>query len=287
MDRLALWLLPLLASFTGCTFVLSPDEAQCDVDADCSDRGFADATCVEGLCTAGTGGGSDLVWGCLGNVQEPVADPSQTVALTVRLAFASGGEPLDGGTVDFCDKLDVECTSMSPDFPKGLVPDSNGVVTANVRQGFDGFARIEHPDIVPSRVYVGRPIVTLPKVKEIQLLRPGEYSALANIAMGNVDPTRGTAILLVVDCQGDSASGVQFTTPGADAQTLAFYLINQAPVASATATDRDGFGGFFNLPPSPTLARATRASDNAYVGESSFEIRAGTISYVQIAPTPQ
>lgn len=287
MDRVARGLLPLFIALSGCTFVLSPDEAQCEVDADCADRGFAGATCVDGICSAGTGGGGDPVWGCLGNVVEPTPDTTQTVALSVRLAFASGGEPLDGGTVDFCDKLDVECTSTSPDFPKNLVPDANGVVTANVKQGFDGFARITHPDIVPSRIYVGRPIVNVPKVKEIQLLRPSEYSALANIAMGTVDPMRGTAIILVVDCKGDSGAGVHFETPSADGQTLSFYLINQAPVASANATDRDGFGGFFNLPPGSTLARASLAADNTYVGESSFEIRAGTISYVQIAPTPQ
>ena len=48
-------------------------------------------------------------------------------------------------------------------------------------------------EIVPSRIYVGRPVVEPPKVKEVQLLRPNEYAALAGIAQGMVDDTRGTA----------------------------------------------------------------------------------------------
>ncbi len=290
MDRFALRLLPFLSFLAGCTVVLSPDEGQCEVDADCADRGFAGATCVEGVCSGGgAGGGADAVWGCLGNVVEPEPDLTKTVELSVRLAFASGGEPVTGGTVDFCDKLDIDCTGMSPDFPKGLAADAQGMVKAAVRQGFDGFVRIEHPEIVDSRIYVGRPIVEVPKVKEVQLLRPGEYSALANLAQGEVDPTRGTAILLVVDCKGDAASGVRFETPNADAQSLPFYLVNQAPTVppTATATDADGFGGFFNLAVNNAVARAFRASDNVYVGESSFQVVANTISYVQIAPTPQ
>jgi hypothetical protein len=286
--RVALACLPLLA--VGCTFVLSPDEDQCETAADCEDRGFSGAACVQGICSEGTGGGGDPVWGCLGNVVEPTPDPSQTVALSVRLAFASGGEPVTTATVDFCDKLDIACTGASTaDFPKGLVPDADGNVSAAVRQGFDGFVRIASPEIVDSRVYVGRPIVEPPKVKEVQLLRPMEYSVLANLALAEVDPTRGTAIILVVDCKGDAVSGVRFETPNADADTVPFYLINQAPTIppTANATDRDGFGGFFNMPVSAAVARAFRAEDEAFVGESSFQIVANTISYVQIAPTPQ
>jgi hypothetical protein len=156
-------------------------------------------------------------------------------------------------------------------------------------QGFDGFVRITDPEIVDSRVYVGRPIVAPPTVKEIQLLRPSEYEALAAIALNEADPERGTAIILAVDCQGESASGVRFESANADSESSAFYLINQAPTIppTATATDADGFGGFFNLPPSAAVARSFRAVDDVFVGESSFQVLASTISYVQIAPTPQ
>jgi len=282
--------MPTLWGAAACTVVLEPGEAQCESDADCSARRFDGAACVDQVCVHSEGGGgADTVWGCLGNVVEPVPDPSQTVELSVRLAFASDSSALTTGTVDFCDKLDINCTGDSPDFPKGLSPNSTGMVTVDVKQGFDGFVRITDPEIVDSRVYVGRPIVEVPKVKEIQLLRPNEYAALAGIAQGMVDETRGTAILLAIDCKGDSASGVRFETPNADGDSIAFYLINQAPTIppTATETDVDGFGGFFNLPVSAAVARSFRAEDDVFVGESSFQVVANTISYVQIAPTPQ
>lgn len=284
---------PLALTALGCTVVLSPGEEQCEVAADCAARGFGDASCVDGVCTDGSGGGGggDTVWGCLGNVVEPTPDPSKTFTVSIRLAFANGGEAVTDVTVDVCDKLDVSCTAMSADFPKGLSPDAQGMVSTTLKQGFDGFFQIKSMsmEIVDSRVYVGRPIVAPPEVKEVQLLRPVEYSTLANLAQGQVDPTRGTAILYAIDCSGIAASGVRFETPNADADSIPFYLINQSPTIppTATSTDRDGFGGFFNLPVSSAVARAFRASDGAFIGESSFQILANTISYVQIAPTPQ
>ncbi len=280
-----------MGALGACTFVLNPSEAQCETDADCEARGFDGSSCVDQLCTdgAGGGGGADPIWGCLGNVVEPEPDTSQTLEFTFRLAFAVDGAPLTTGTVDVCDKLDVDCTGTSPDFPKGLTPDANGDVTVTVREGFDGFVRVEDMDIVPSRIYVGRPVVEPPKVKEVQLLRPNEYAALAGIAQGEVDDTRGTAILYGVDCSGEAAGSVSFEVPHADGESIEFYLINQAPTIppNAESTDADGFGGFFNLPPALAVARAIRAEDQAFVGESSFQVLAGTISYVQIAPTPQ
>lgn len=100
---------------------------------------------------------------------------------------------------------------------------------------------------------------------------------------------RGSAIVLVVDCKGDGGGGVRFETPTADDETIEFYLINQAPnpAPTATATDKDGFGGFFNLPAKSSVVRAYRAEDEVFVGESSFQILANTISYVLVTPAPR
>jgi len=82
---------------------------------------------------------------------------------------------------------------------------------------------------------------------------------------------------------------VRFECPQADGESLEFYLVNQAPTPppGATATDVDGFGGFFNLPTGATVIRAVLDEDETYVGESGFQILANTISYVQLAPTPE
>lgn len=271
----------------SCSLALSPGEDQCETDADCEARGFSGATCVDRVCEDAAE--DDPIWGCLGNVTEPLPDTSKTVELSVRLLYATGEQPVKDAVVDVCDNLDVDCSSDDPKFPKGLSPDADGYVKVSVVQGFDGFVRITDPTIVDSRVYVGRPIVEPPKVKAVRLLKPSEVEALAAVAQSPVDHTRGTAIILAVDCQGDAASGVSFQSPNADGDSKEFYLIGQAPTTppNATFTDVDGFGGFFNVAPGAAVARSFRASDDAYIGESSFLILADTISYVQIAPTPQ
>lgn len=286
VSRLVLVLLPLLVAAGGCSVVLDPGESQCDTTPDCAARGFADATCTNHVCEKVA---VDPVWGCLGSVVEPVPDKSKRVTLAVRLTFASDKSPVKAASVDVCDKLDLDCTGKNPDSPKGLKSAADGLVSFSVVQGFDGFIRVSSPEVVDSRIFVGRPIIVPPQVKEVRLLSPNDYSLLIKFAKETEDPTRGTSILLAIDCQGLSASGVRFESPSVDAQSREFYLINQAPTTppAATQTDVDGFGGFFNMPVGASVARSFRASDSARVGESSFQVLAKTISYVLIAPTPK
>jgi hypothetical protein len=255
VNRPPLAILPLFLAAGSCTVIVSPGESQCQKTADCTARGFAGAVCVDQVCEKPVVV-VDPVWGCLGHVVEPVPDPTKKVDLSVNLTFTDQS-PVTMATVDVCDKLDVGCTGTNPDFPKGLSPDANGRVGLSVIQGFDGFVRVTGPQIIDSRVFVGRPIITPPSVKAVRLLQPSEYDILAAFAKQTVDPTRGTAILLAVDCKGLAVGGVHFETPNADAMSQEFYLINQAPTTppTATATDVDGFGGFFNLPVGAAVGR--------------------------------
>jgi hypothetical protein len=283
----------LVAAFAvcaaGCSVVLDPGEAQCETAADCVQRGpaFAGAVCEDQVCQKPPAP-ADPTWGCLGHVVAPTPDPTKMVTLTESLVLAIGKTPVTNVTVDVCDKLDVNCAAMTPGFPKGLTPDMNGNVTFTVAQGFDGFVRIMGPTIMDSRVYVGRPVITPPDVKAIELLQPTDYAAIAAAAKQTVDMTRGTGIFLAFDCQGLSGDGVSFQSTSTDSETAQFYLINQFPETppAAKATDADGFGGFFNLLPGPAVAKSFRAAGDVYIGESSFNVLAYTISYVLVAPTP-
>jgi hypothetical protein len=287
VNRQALLLLPLLLAAEGCSVVLAPGEAQCETTADCTARGFADAICTSNVCEKAPV--IDPVWGCLGSVVEAMPDKTKKVALSVKLTFAGDKSPVVGVNVDVCDKLDIDCTGTNPDSPKGLMSGPDGLVSFSVAQGFDGFVRLASPQIIDSRIFVGRPIITPPTIKEVRLLSKNDFTILANLAKEKADPTRGTSILLAVDCQALPVSGARFESPSIDAMSREFYLINQAPTTppAATATDVDGFGGFFNMPVGSAVARSFRASDDTFVGESSFHILAETISYVQIAPTPK
>ncbi len=286
MNRLALASLPLLLGAQGCTALLAPGEAQCESASDCAARGFADATCVDSVCVAPTV--VDAVWGCLGHVIKPAPDKTQKVALDIQLILAFDKSPVTTAVIDVCDKLDVTCTGNNPDYPKGISPTKTGAVKLKVVQGFDGFVRVTDPAVVDTRVYVGRPLMADPRFKDIRLLRPSDYAILATLAGLEVDPTRGTAILASVDCGGETVGGVRFRSPNADAKSSEFYLVNQAPMTppGTTATDSDGFGGFFNLVAKSVVARAYVAKGDAFIGESSFQVLPNTISFVLIGPTP-
>jgi hypothetical protein len=287
VNRLLPALLPLLLAASGCTVVLSPGEAQCETTKDCEARGFTGAVCNVGVCEKAPV--VDEVWGCLGHVVEPTPDVTKKVHIVEQLTLASDKSAVVGAMVDICDKLDLQCTGTNPDFPKGLTSDKDGNVAFDVVQGFDGYVRISGMNLMDSRVFVGRPIITPPAVKSVRLLTPGDYAILVAYSKLDLDPTRGTAILLGVDCQGLAAGGLRFEATSADAMTQEFYLINQIPTTppTATETDVDGFGGFFNLPVAASVVRSIRVSDEKLVGQSSFQVLANTISYVQIAPTPK
>jgi len=269
----------------GCNLVVAGDEVQCASDADCATRGFQNAACVEQVCVSADG--PQTVWGCLDNLVTETPDPTNTVSFDIDLVYAVGGAVSMSTVIDVCDKLDPGCTGSG--LPKGLNPNGNGTVRVEVPEGFDGFVKIEGPDLVDSRVYVGRPLFGPPSVEEIQLFAPVEFSALANSEGIDPDPTRGTAIVLGIDCRGDGAAGLRFDATNTDDDTTAFYLVNQQPVTppSVTSTDGDGFGGYFNMPVGAAVVQAIRAEDDRYIGESSFQILAETISYVLVSPTPQ
>jgi hypothetical protein len=127
-----------------------------------------------------------------------------------------------------------------------------------------------------------------PNVPAVRLIKPADYMLIVAYAKQMVDMTRGTAILLAHDCSQNAASGVAFSCAGADAESKLFYLVNQVPVLPpmTTSTDVDGFGGYLNLPVGATVATATRAKDGVFIGQSSFDVLAGDISYVLISPTP-
>jgi hypothetical protein len=284
VNRLVLVTLPALFGATSCTVVLEPGETQCETAKDCEARGFSGAECTDNVCVQ-----VDPVWGCLGHVVEPVPDETKEVEFSFRLTFASDKGPVTTATLDICDKLDLQCAVMSPHVPKGLSPDADGMVSLHVRQGFDGFLRVKGPEVMDSRIFVGRPILTPPTVKEVRLIRPQEYTYLVGFANEEVDSTRGTAILLGVDCQFLPVSGVRFESPNMDAKSKDFYLINQLPTSppAATETDVDGFGGILNMAVGSAIVRSYRADDEVYIGEATFHILASTLSYVQVAPTPQ
>lgn len=209
------------------------------------------------------------------------------MAVTIRLVEATSAQAVVEAVVDACDALDVSCVSANPAFPKGLSPDADGFVNAIVPEGFEGFLRIEGSGFVSSRLFLGPLGVPPSPAFTVQLVRPSELAVMSSLVASSLDPSRGTAIFSVKDCSGARAAGIRFALPTADAASHEFFLINQAPVAppAAKATDGDGLGGYFNVPPGQTVVRALRGPDDAFAGEAAFHVLPETLAYVDLDPT--
>jgi hypothetical protein len=100
------------------------------------------------------------------------------------------------------------------------------------------------------------------------------------------DPKLGHACVLAANCNVQPAAGVRLEVSKENAQTARYYMINSAPVASENATDPSGNGGFLNLDPGFTTVTGFVAASGATVGEASFVVRAGAVSYPRVLPTP-
>jgi hypothetical protein len=120
----------------------------------------------------------------------------------------------------------------------------------------------------------------------IQLLTTGIYNLLASQAGATPDPARGHLALAAIDCNQDQAAGVQFDVSTADASTGQVYIEGQGVSQTATETDANGAGAVFNVPPGPADVSATLASGPTLIGTVNVGIRAGTITYSPVPPTP-
>lgn len=289
-----------MVTIGGCSLALDPGEQQCSTSEDCVSSGYKDLVCSGHVCQrsaatpdaaptadADAGPPPDPIWGCLGHVPKPTWDSSQLLHFTLTLNYLDKS-PVADATVDVCDISDVTCTGTDPRYPKGLKPDGAGNVAIAVLQGFDGFIWIRGPDVMESRFYVGQPLLQPPTIKILSLIKPKDYPLILNLAHQTVDLTRGSAIFFVADCSAHAASGVKFSSPEADDKSKLFYLVNALPLLppGISATDVEGFGGFFNLPEGSAAVEARRASDDAFVGRSSFVVSPNSISFVYVTPSP-
>lgn len=235
----------------------------------------------------GAGGDPDPLWGCLGQIAEPTPDPRQSVDLTLQLWFAtSASDPVTSGIVDVCAIDDITCEGTDPDLPTGLSLDGEGRVTVTVAEGFDGYLRVGDPEIIDSRFYVGKPIVESGEL-QFSLFRPNEFETLTEAAGISLNPARGVAMIMALDCQSNPATGVRYEFSDLGPEGTPFYFNDALPDPTRTVTNEDGGGGACNLPPGAMSVSSYLDEDGAFIGAANLHIRANTISYLQLGPTPR
>ncbi len=283
---------------SSCSLAFDLGREQCESSADCAEVGFA-ATCQNKVCVAvgdggggqgqggqggqGGHGGEDPLWGCLGDFQPPAPEPGGKVAYHYRIELAvNAGQPPPGLTVKLCGLLDFNCDSPLPLDD----PDAEGNVLFELDADVEAYLDIAATDLKPTRAYLpSPPVVMPPKEKVIRVVRDMEFANIVATSGKSYDPTRGTVILLTVDCNDDRAAGVRLETDDKDVDSIPYYFKGQLPNFTATETDLQGAGGWVNLPVGLVNARAFHAATGKAIGSASFESRANALAYVPIGPT--
>ena len=244
-------------------------------------------------------------WSCLSNPTQNI-NPSVVVSLQLLVMNASSpstsagsvdggsdlvtvsGDYLSGVTVEACSGLDTACQDTTV---QTGVTDDGGAANFLLHNDFNGFFNLERPDLVPARLYPGALVAgETPVSFPAYDISPADFTLLAS-TLGNVTPNldpsvmTGHALVTVYDCQDHQAPDVSFTysSPG---NGIPFYFNDTLPNLMATHTDSYGLGGIINVPTGLMMVQAWIPGDGGaamtQVGQVSFQIRAGAISFAWI-----
>ncbi|MFS8066796.1 MAG: hypothetical protein ACMG6S_10530 [Byssovorax sp.] len=263
---------------TGCSVLLKADAEQCETDADCAARGaeFAGTVCLERVCQPKVEV-VDPKWGCLGNVAPPMGGSMVTVA--VKLLDLVSSAPLKQVTARLCSKYDPLCSSPLGTSEIG----ADGAVSATVASNFEGYFDVQAPGYIPSLVFID-PVATAFN-PEIFMLPPAIADTLATGAGVTVDPMLGFVLAATVDCTLKVSGGVSVSISPSDKET-GFYVIASGVSPGATTTDSTGNAGFVNVAPGTPTFTSTRGPDGEKIGAETTLVRAGSVTYLILPPTP-
>jgi hypothetical protein len=263
---------------SGCSVILETDAEQCEADADCTARGgeFAGSVCLEHVCQTKVVE-VDPKWGCLGHVEPPVGGSMVTVG--VKLLDLVSSTPLTNVTAKLCSKYDPSCSS-----PLGA-PEiaADGMLSATVASNFQGYFDVQAPGYIPSLVFLD--VVATAFNPEILMLPPGLTDTLASGAGVAVDPMAGFVLGATVDCTLKVSAGVSVSI-SPSAKETGFYVIASGVSPGATATDSTGNAGFANVAPGTPTFTTTRGPGGEKIGEVTTLVRAGSVTYLIMPPTP-
>ena len=221
----ALILVPVGAWAVACSLALHADESQCSTDGDCAARGFAQAICQEGACTAssvsdsGTDAATDVSdapsdpkWGCIGKVTWLSPDPAKPITVVSRFLKLVGDTPIVGLEVRACPRLDIGCATPL----QTATSDAEGKVTLKLYAGFDGHTiagpPTSFPEMMPAiLVNIPPPSEDLLEPSEpVHLTSKGEINAVGALVQKQLEPGMGHLFGLALDCQGKPTAGTGF-----------------------------------------------------------------------------
>jgi hypothetical protein len=255
------FLLVASTAFTGCSSVLGID----------SDRHL--------VVDSGSGEGS---WECLA---APLPTPPRSATLYLLMSDPSmsvnmsqpQGTPVPGLTVTACARLDAACSAP---LVTSAPTDASGRATIMVPGGFDGyFQTLGNATYMPA-LYTHEPILGDQLLSQV-VMRPNLLSLAAKIAGATLDPSEGSVIVYLLDCNSTRAAGATFD---AGPSVRLFYLNQSLPSPTATETDSTGSGFAPNVPAGVITVTATNAAGVLIASTTTF-VRAGQVTFIELRPS--
>jgi hypothetical protein len=264
-----------LVSVFGCSLTIDPDLKQCTQDSDCAARGskFTGTKCVNSACQAVSN------WACLDTPRQ-VSTGVGSFQVTVQLLDGTSLKPIQGVEVRACHKVDVECTA-----PAGsTVSDGDGQVTLSVPGETGSYLSLKHDGVVPSLYFFNPTPTADTSLEPVYMIKTEILPVMTALIGAEQLSDRGLVYITSFNCAGSQTAGVSLAVAQGDAQTIPYYIIDSLPNKLATATDKDGWGGFFNLKPGTATITGQLQDTQRVLGAISLIVRPGTVTYGRMVP---
>ena len=213
------------------------------------------------------------------------------------MAEPGGDVPFEMPVVEFVsekppkDMVALACRAEDAELhrPQGRFEDKDGtgLISMNLPRGFDGFIEVTSSDALPALWYFTRPLVAKTSRQAAARGRAGTLSCSQRISGFSIDASKGLVILEAFDCAKAAVGGMHFEESKKTARP--FYIVNGIPNTESTVTVRDEMadeapGGFVNADPGFTVFTARIGVDGPELGEYNANVRASTVTYLDIHP---
>ncbi|MBL8715316.1 MAG: hypothetical protein JNL79_04940 [Myxococcales bacterium] len=237
--------------------------------------------CWQAHGCAGCEVGTSHADACKGNYRWG-AETGEKLEVKLFVGNLINRNPLPAITVRACDPFDAFCTTIVTE----SATNTEGIVELALARQYEGYLKASAPGFAPGLLQFGRPAVYQ------ELLPYGAFflyptesldGAFATAKLTKLDD-HGHALVVVHDCALDPFVGVRLETPTSDGSTRTFYLAGPTIDLARTETTSDGMAFVANLPVGQQIVRAFRGDQ--LVGEHPLEVRAGTVSWLDLYPSP-
>jgi len=244
-------------------------------DSTTADGPIADSTTADSSADATAVDGGDAApdpFGCLGQPLPTTAPATVTVS---GIVVAPDQTPVDAVALDAF--VGASATPAAT-----TTSNATGAFTFDLSTGgtpVDGFIQGSKAGFIDTFYYAPVPLAASTTRATILISTPSTFSTIAALAQVVPDPTMGTVVIGVVNCQAAPVEGATVTVQPAGTTR---YLRNNVPNVLATATDATGLALVFNVPAGAATVGASFGG--LTLRSHPLTVRANVITVTVVAP---